>query len=85
MNQDRLSTVAQQERSQFFLPRTAAGGLPLAMKIADLSRFSEIRQLREGQGENLFMLSMVSWVGKGATDRMIDKNPPRGRDLGHDV
>jgi hypothetical protein len=55
------------------------------MKIADLSRFSEVRQFRESCFQNLFVSPVVAGTAKGATHRMIDKNGPWRRDLGHDV
>jgi hypothetical protein len=55
------------------------------MKIADLSRFSEVRQFRQSRSQNLFVSPVVAGTAKRATDRMIDKNGPRRRDFGHDI
>jgi hypothetical protein len=55
------------------------------MKIADLSRFIEILQLRQRRSQNLFVSPAVAGTAEGATRRMIDKDGARRRDSGDDI
>jgi hypothetical protein len=55
------------------------------MKVADLTRFSEILEFCECRSQNPFVSPVFAWTAKRATHRMIDKDGPRRRDSGHDV
>ncbi len=81
----RISTLAEDLSSDHGLPRANPGSLPLMGQVANLAPFRKQGQAIESVGEHPFMLLGSPRASERATNRMVNKDCPRRRDLNHDV